>query len=75
MNLTTNTKVKTPLGEGMIQGAFAIQDTHGGKVVQGALVRLPVNDTTRPHLNKSNCVTPRASSSGVWVFKEGELSL
>lgn len=75
MNLTTNTKVKTPIGEGMIQGAFAVQDGHGGNVVQGALVRLPINDSTRPHLNKSNCVTPRASLSGVWVFGISELTL
>lgn len=72
--LTTNTKVKTPLGEGMVQGAFAIK-ANGEDVVQGALVCLPINDITRPHLNRSNCITPHARLSGLWVFQIKDLSI
>jgi hypothetical protein len=72
--LTTNTKVKTPIGEGFVQGPFAVETVSGDPVVRGALVRLPVNDITRPHLNQSNCMTPHATISGLWVFQEKELS-
>ena len=72
--LTTNTKVNTPLGQGIVQGPFAVQSADGENIVRGALVRLPINETTRPHLNKSNCLTPRAKMNGLWVFQEGQLS-
>ncbi len=73
MALTTNTKVSTPLGEGMVQAPFAIKSAQGDDIVRSLLVRLPINETTRPHLNKSNCVTPHAILSGLWVFQEKEL--
>lgn len=71
--ITTNMKIKTPLGEGTMQAPFAVKDAQGENVVRGALVRLPINDVTRPHLNKSNCLTPHAQISGLWVFQESEL--
>lgn len=71
--ITTNMKIKTPLGEGTMQAPFAVKDAQGEHVVRGALVRLPINDVTRPHLNKSNCLTPHAQISGLWVFQESEL--
>lgn len=73
--ITTNTKVKTPLGEGIAQApAFSVRDGSGNDVTQGVLVRLPITETTRPHLNKSNCMTPHAVQSGLWVFQVKELS-
>lgn len=72
--LTTNSKVNTPLGQGIVQGPFAVQSADGETIVRGALVRLPINETTRPHLNQSNCLTPRATLNGLWVFREGQLS-
>lgn len=73
MKATTNQRVKTPLGEGVAQGPFAVVDGNGAEVVRAVLVRLPVNETTVKALKQSNCVTPRASLSGLWVFQEGEL--
>lgn len=73
--IATNTKVNTPLGYGMVQGAYAVKAGNGDDIVQGALVRLPINDTTRPHLNKSNCITPHATLNGLWVFQTKDLSL
>lgn len=72
--IATNMKIKTPLGEGTMQAPFAVKDAAGNDVVRGALVRLPINDATRPHLNKSNCITPHATLSGLWVFQESELA-
>lgn len=74
MNQTTNTKIKTPLGEGIVQGAFTVKAADGENVVQGALVRLPINDATRPYLTRSNCLTPHALQSGLWVFRESDLA-
>jgi len=67
-----NQPVITPLGEGVYQGSF--NQPHSGDTVEPvALVRLRVNDQTAPHLRDSNCLTPKASGSGLWTFKEGEL--
>lgn len=71
--LMVNSKVSTPLGQGIIQGAYAVMDGKGEPIVKGAAVRLPINETTRPQLNKSNCLTPKAMKSGLWVFPESEL--
>lgn len=71
--ITVNQKIKTPIGEGVIQGFFAVIDSNSEKAAVGVAVRLPVNDLTRPELNKSNCLTPLAVFSGVWVFPEKDL--
>jgi len=42
-----------------------------GRTDTGLLVRLPVNDATRPHLGAS--WTPRARISGLWVFAIEEM--
>lgn len=68
-----NQKVKTPLGVGLFQAPFAVVDDTGQTVVIGALVKLPVNDETGKALRKSNCLTPHAKISGLWVFQEGEI--
>lgn len=71
--ICVNSKVTTPLGEGVVQGAYAVTDAQDEPIIKGAAVRLPVNEETRKHLNKSNCLTPHAMLSGVWVFQEGDL--
>ena len=68
--MIVNQKIRTPLGEGIVQGFFAVHDGNNDKAAVGVAVRLPVNDVTRPELNKSNCLTPMAVFSGVWVFSE-----
>ena len=70
--LVANMKVKTPIGDGMVQGAFAV-NVGSEPVVKGVLVRLPINELTRTQMTQSNCLTPRAAVSGVWVFQESEL--
>jgi hypothetical protein len=72
--LAINQKVQTPLGEGYVQGAFAVLEAQTETLIsKGIAVRLPVNDVTRPHLNQSNCMTSHATVSGVWVFQESEI--
>ena len=68
-----NQTVKTPLGEGHVQGSFEIQDGAGGSIVRAYLVRLPVNDITAPIMKQSHCLTPFAKQTGLWVFRESEL--
>jgi hypothetical protein len=69
-----NSTVTTPIGKGVVQGHFEVQAKRDGVVVaQGVLVRMPINDQTRVHLNQSNCLTPRAKASGLWVFAENTL--
>jgi len=60
--MTTNDKIITPIGGGIVQGRL-----DDGRV----LVRLPVNDITRPRLAES--LTPRATISGLWAFATGDL--
>jgi hypothetical protein len=69
-----NQPVVTPIGTGIFQGVFgAIQrgGTEADETV--ALVRLKVDSETSPHLRDSNCLTPLASQSGLWIFRESEL--
>lgn len=72
--LNTNTRVTTPLGEGIVQGGYLLKDAQGQPVAQALLVRLPVNDVTRAHLNQANCITPRAQHSALFVFPTSEKS-
>jgi hypothetical protein len=71
--ITTNAKVKTPIGDGIVQGGFAVKDAQGDQVAAAVLVRMPVNDITRAQLSKSHCLTPHASRSALFVFTQGEL--
>lgn len=64
-----NQPVQTPIGVGVVQSA----SIRVGETVKH-LVRLPINEETQPHLGDSNCITPRAEHSGLWVFTEAELS-
>lgn len=62
-----NQSIRTPLGQGRIQGPTQRED----RVFY--LVRLPVNEQTKIHLHDHNCLTPKAIHSGLWAFQEGEL--
>jgi hypothetical protein len=73
-NVKINQKVKTPLGEGFVQGQFAVLDAQTEALIsKGIAVRLPVNELTQSHLKDSSCLTSHATLSGVWVFQESEL--
>lgn len=66
--LMCNMKVQTPLGIGLYQAMFAVQDGAREPVTTGALVRLPINKETEKARKNSNCLTPKAQVSGLWVF-------
>lgn len=68
-----NQSVITPLGKGLVQGAFAVLGHDGSLVSNGVLVRLPINDVTKAQLKQSNCITPHAVLNGLWVFQASEL--
>jgi len=68
-----NQNVKTPIGEGKCQGEFDGSILSLGDSA-AVLVRLPVNDATRDYLKQSNCLTPRATQTGLWVFLKEDLS-
>lgn len=69
--IATNQKVNTPIGSGVVQGQFMARADES--VIVKALVRLPVNDVTRPQLGKAYCLTPRAMKTALFVFTESEL--
>ncbi len=74
-NVTINQKVRTPLGEGYVQGQFSVLDPITEALVsKGVAVRLPVNEVTQPHLKDDSCLTSHATLSGVWVFQESDLT-
>lgn len=70
-----NQPVVTPLGTGRVLAPFAVAAGDGTLIIQGVAVRLPVDATTQPALKKSNCLTPAATLSGLWVFAEDQLSV
>jgi hypothetical protein len=67
-----NSKIKTPIGEGISQGPFVVRNDQGEIITRAVLVRLPLNDQTRPHLSEANCRTPRAHRSALFVFPMSE---
>ena len=90
MMTMVNVKVHTPLGEGIVQGAYPLSQAPLSRSTETfpqmeehnlgeeermicVLVRLPINEVTRVVMAQSNCLTPRAKISGLWVFGEGEL--
>lgn len=68
-----NETVQTPFGKGRRMGRFAVESQDKTPVVVGVMVQLPINDTTSAHVKDSNCLTPYAQFSGMWVFQESEL--
>jgi hypothetical protein len=63
-----STKLQTPLGIGTLQG---VMQSGGIKL----LIRLPINEKTEPHRKDSNCVTKRATASGLWLFEQAEVKV
>jgi hypothetical protein len=59
-----NQKVSTPLGDGMIEGPYG--DDHW-------VVRVKITEVSAKALKRSNCLTPQAVISGLWVFEGRDL--
>ncbi len=70
--MITNAKIQTPIGAGICQGSFNPGDESAQLAEPRVLVRLPINETTKAALRRSNCLTPNASKSGLWVFRASE---
>jgi hypothetical protein len=64
-------KLQTPLGVGTFQGWMPV--LVNGVQVNKAMIRLPINQTTEPHRKDANCLTKRASASGLWLFEQSEV--
>ena len=71
MDAHINTRLQTPLGIGTFDGWMLAEQ--GGVKVRKLLVRLPIDKTTEPHRNDSNCLTRRAVSVGLWIFGQDEV--
>jgi hypothetical protein len=72
--MIVNQKVNTPLGvQGIVQGGYRVTDGNGQTILEGVMVRVAVNDVTREQMSQSNCITPRAMVSGLWVFPQDTL--
>lgn len=71
--MSFNQPVNTPLGRGVTQGAFMATGGQNELVAHGIIVRLAINDVTKPTMNQSNCLTPHATLSGLWVFGQGDV--
>src|SRR5690606_39897018 len=57
MKYKTRDEVKTPVGEGVVQGNFEVRQS-GDTVEQCVLVRVPITDETRHLLGAASCLTP-----------------
>ena len=73
--IITNSKVKTPLGDGICQGHFAARDNNSQPAEERVLVRIPITEENQHLLGSSNCITPHAQQSALFVFAEGEIQL
>lgn len=73
VNTFFNRKVVTPLGKGVAFGIFRLKDASQESIGERVVVRLNVDDVTRPHLGASHCLTPRATSSAVFTFEASEV--
>lgn len=74
MNYRINQAVITPIGEGIFQGVYGVsKEGSTEEAEEVGLVRLNVNDQTAPHLRDSNCLTPKAVGTALWLFNEGQL--
>jgi hypothetical protein len=70
-----NTKVKTPIGEGVSQGRFQVLERGTDEVVEECvLVQFVVTDEIRPHMTQDCCMTPYALKSALFVFPLSEVT-
>lgn len=70
-----NQNVQTPLGEGRAFGLFQLKDAGQESIGQRIVVRLPVDEKTRPHLRDENCLTPYAESTAIFTFPHEEVTV
>lgn len=68
-----NQMVTTPLGKGRAFGQFLLKNAAQEGIEQRVVVRLPVNDVTRPRLMDENCLTKRAEKTAVFTFAVHEV--
>ena len=68
LTIRLNTQVKTPLGKGVVQGAWAGASTGSATRV---LVRVNVSQANEKAIPHS--LTPRAKKSALFAFALGEL--
>ena len=67
-----NQPVSTPLGPGLFQGHFIVHHPDGA-TEHCSLVKISITAETGPHRTASNCLTPRAIRSGLWVFEPNQV--
>ena len=74
--VATNNKVKTPIGDGVCQGGFSASAGDGNSQLdeKRVLVRIDLTEENRHLLGRSNCMTPHARESALFVFVESELA-
>ena len=68
----TDLKVRTPLGIGTFQLA---RFQAGRDKTFRYIVRLPVDEVTRPHLGEPNCLTKGAKLTALFYFTAAELGM
>lgn len=64
-----NQKVKTPIGEGVVQGRYLKSGED-----EAVLVRIVITEENRHLLGSPSCMTPRAYASALFVLKESEVT-
>lgn len=64
-----NQKVKTTLGEGVIQGRYLKEGEE-----EAVLVRIAITDENKHMTGSPKCMTPRAFGSALFVLKESEVT-
>jgi hypothetical protein len=68
----TDLKIQTPLG----MGTFMLARFQAGRDKNFRyIVRLPVNEVTKPHLKDANCLDKTAKVSSLFFFTAKELGL
>lgn len=73
--VTTNSKITTPIGNGVCQGRFGAKDNDAQPAEKNVLVRISITEKNQHILGNSNCLTPRARQSALFVFAESEIQL
>lgn len=73
MDYRINQAVHTPLGPGQFMANYAVLDGHGVPVVKGRMVQVKLTDANRSYVKDSNCLTPLATSTALFVFQDDDL--
>lgn len=75
MQYRINQSVGTPVGAGRYMANFAVQDANKNLVVIGRMVQVKLTEANRDHIKDSNCLTPFAHQTALFVFQDRDLSL